>query len=139
MIILVAEDEAIIALALKLDLDLAGHQVLGPAADVDEALQLATERRPDLGLIDLHLRSGGDGLRLARALKEQWSVPCLLLSAYTVEARTASDVAVGLIGKPYELDEVVEAVAAIGELLAGRRPARMPRRLELFGAWAGPA
>jgi hypothetical protein len=38
-----------------------------------------------------------------------------------------------VIGKPYNPDEVVEAVATVGELLAGRVPSHCPRRLELFG------
>ena len=50
MLILVAEDEAVIAFALELALVLAGHEVLGPAADEDEALRLAGERRPGLEL-----------------------------------------------------------------------------------------
>ena len=132
MIILVAEDEALIALVLELALSLAGHEVLGPAADVEKALQLAAERRPELGLIDIHLRNRDDGVRLARTLKERWDVPCLFTSGLVIEARAASDIALGLIGKPYDPDEVVEAVATVGELLAGRQPSRLPKRLELF-------
>jgi len=139
MIILVVEDEALIALVLELALGLAGYEVLGPAADIDEALRLVEERRPDLGLIDINLRDGDDGVWLARRLKEQWAVPCLFLSGQVIQARAASDMALGLIGKPYDPDEVVEAVAAVGELLAGRRPDQVPRRLELFGGWGGAA
>ena len=74
-------------------------------------------------------------MRLARRLGERWAVPCLFLSAQVTQARAAGDAALGLIGKPYDPDEVIAAVAIIGELLAGRRPDRVPRRLELFGAW----
>jgi DNA-binding response OmpR family regulator len=136
MIILVAEDEALVALVLELalGLGLAGHEVLGPAGGVDQALRLVGERRPDLGLIDINLRDGDDGVGLARRLKERWAVPCLFLSGQVIQARAASDIALGLIGKPYDPDEVVEAVAAVGELLAGRQPGRVPPRLELFRA-----
>ncbi len=85
---------------LKLEFALAGHEVLGPTAEVDEALQLAAQRQPDLGLIDIHLSDGGGDVWLVRTLKERWSVPCLFLSAYVIEAQAASDVALGLIGKP---------------------------------------
>ena len=132
MIILVAEDEALVALVLELALGSAGRRVLGPAAEVDEALRLAEETRPDLALVDIRLRDGGDGVRLARRLGERWAVPCLFLSAQVTQARAAGDAALGLIGKPYDPDEVVEAVAFVGELLAGRQPSRMPKRLELF-------
>ncbi len=135
MVILVVEDEALVAFVLELALVPAGHQVLGPAADEGEALRLAGERRPDLALVDIRLRRGDDGVRLARALKARRAVPSLFLSGQTVQARAAGDAALGLIGKPYDPDEVVAAVAAVGELLAGRRPARLPPRLELFRGW----
>jgi two-component system, response regulator PdtaR len=132
VIILVAEDEAIVAIVLELALVLAGHEVLGPAATEDEALRLAEADRPDLALLDIDLRDDGDGVSLARALRERWAVPCLFLSAQATRARAAGDAALGLVDKPYDPDDVVEAVAAVGELLAGRRPARLPPRLELF-------
>jgi hypothetical protein len=40
----------------------------------------------------------------------------------------------GVLGKPHDPGEVIEAVVAIGELLAGRWPERRPKRLELFCA-----
>jgi DNA-binding response OmpR family regulator len=135
MLILVAEDEAVIAFELELALVLAGHEVLGPAADEGEALRLAGERRPGLALVDIRLRDGGCGVRLARALEARWAVPSLFLSGQATQARAAGDAALGLIGKPYDPGEVVAAVAAVGELLAGRRPGRLPPRLELFRGW----
>jgi DNA-binding response OmpR family regulator len=133
VIILVVEDEAVVAIVLELALGLAGHEVLGPAGDEGEALRLAGERRPELALVDIRLCGGGSGVRLARVLKERWGVPSLFLSGQTDQARAAGDVALGLIGKPYDPGEVIDAVAAVGELLAGRRPALVPPRLELFG------
>lgn len=138
MIILVVEDEAVIAISLELALVRAGHEVLGPAPDEVEALRLAGEGRPDLALVDIRLRAGGCGVRLARELKEHWGLPCLFASGQTGQARAAAGAALGLIGKPYDPDEVVEAVAAVGELLAGRQPRRVPPRLELFHQSAGP-
>ena len=72
-------------------------------------------------------------MRVARALRVRWAAPSLFLSAQSTRARAARDAALGLMGEPYDPDEVVEAVAAVSELLAGRRPVRLPPRLELFG------
>jgi DNA-binding response OmpR family regulator len=132
MIVLVAEDEAITALLLDMALRAAGHQVLGPAATVKEALELAEHTKPDLALLDIRLLDEGDGVWLARALCERSGVPSLFLSGQTAQARAASDCAVGLLGKPYEPEEVVAAVAAVSELLTGRWPVQKPARLELF-------
>lgn len=135
MDILVVEDEALVAFVLERALVQAGHRVLGPAADEGLALRLAEAGRPGLALVDIRLRDGGCGVRLARELKERWAVPALFLSGQTRQARAAADAALGLIGKPYEPGEVVAAVTGLSELLAGRRPGRLPPRLELFGPW----
>ena len=55
MILLVAEDEALVALVLELELRGAGHEVLGPAATPEEALALVERTRPELALIDINL------------------------------------------------------------------------------------
>jgi two-component system, response regulator PdtaR len=132
VIILVAEDEAIIALMLAMTLDLAGHKVVGPVASVEEGLELAEATRPELALVDIRLSDGSDGVCLARHLRDRWGVPSLFVSGQTTQARAARDAALGVLGKPYDPDDVVQAVAAASDLLAGRWPTRCPRRLELF-------
>jgi DNA-binding response OmpR family regulator len=134
VIILVAEDEAIIALMLAMTLDLAGHKVVGPVASVEEGLELAEATRPELALVDIRLSGARDGVCLARSLRDRWGVPSLFISGQTAEARAARDAALGVLGKPYDPGEVIEAVATVGELLAGRWPERCPKRLELFCA-----
>lgn len=125
MIILVAEDEALIALELQFALQAAGHKVLGPAPDIATALCLTNKGLPQLALIDIHLRDRDDGTRLARLLKSKWDIPCLFLSGQVNEARAARDAALGMVGKPFSPSEVVE-------ILKGRQPSRLPGRFELF-------
>lgn len=70
MLVLVAEDDPIIAMGLARRLERLGHEVLGPAATAEEALALA--RGPlaaDLYLFDVDL-GDGDGIDLARELSE---------------------------------------------------------------------
>ena len=132
MVILVAEDEALVALVLELALAAAGHRVLGPAATAAGALRLAEAGRPDLALLDINLAEGGDGVALARALRDRHGTPSLFLSGQTLQARAARDAAWGLIRKPYDPAVVVRAVAGVGEIMLGRRPGCLPRELELF-------
>ena len=89
MILLVAEDEALIALVLELELRGAGHQVLGPAATPEEALALVEETRPELALIDIDLEDGGDGVALARTLRDRHGVPSLFVSGQAPDALAA--------------------------------------------------
>jgi two-component system, response regulator PdtaR len=133
VILLVAEDEALVALVLGLELGDAGHRVLGPAATVEDALALAAETRPELALIDIRLKDGGDGIALARTLRDRHGVPALFVSGQAPDALAARDAALGLVRKPYAPEDVARAVEAVAELLRGRRPARLPPGLELFG------
>ena len=133
MIILVAEDEAIIALMLAMTLDLAGHKVVGPVASVEEGLELAEATRPELALVDIRLSGASDGVCLARQLRARWA-PRRRSSSADRRHRHGPlrDAALGVLGKPYDPDDVVQAIAAASDLLAGRRPTRCPRRLSLF-------
>ena len=133
MILLVAEDEALIALVLEGALRDAGHEVLGPAATPEEALALVEETRPELALIDINLTGGGDGIALARALRARYGVPSLFVSGQAPDALANRDTALGLVRKPYAPEDVARAVSVVSELLRGRRPARLPPGLELFG------
>ena len=56
--VLVAEDQAVIAMDLAMTLREFGCAVLGPAASVAEALALAGRERPDAALLDLGLSDG---------------------------------------------------------------------------------
>jgi DNA-binding response OmpR family regulator len=132
MIILVAEDEALIALVLEVALRLAGHQVIGPAATVEEALRLADETKPELALVDINLYDGDDGVALARTLRDRYGTPSLFLSGQVPRALANRDAALGLIRKPYDPESVLDAVAYVGELRRGRSPGRVPPQLELF-------
>ena len=132
MIILVAEDEALIALVLELTLRPAGHRVVGPAATSEEALRLAEQTNPELALVDIDLHDGDDGIALARTLRERYGTPSLFLSGQVPRALANKDAALGLIRKPYDPESVLGAVAYVGELMSGRSPGRVPPQLELF-------
>ena len=69
MRVLVAEDDPIIALGLSRRLGVMGHEVVGPAATVVEARELASSVGADLYLFDVDL-ADGDGIELARSLSE---------------------------------------------------------------------
>lgn len=55
--ILIVEDDAAMAAALKAILEERGHSVLGPAADCSSALELLWREPPDLAFVDTHLGS----------------------------------------------------------------------------------
>ena len=79
--VLVVEDEFLIAMDLEAMLERLGAKVLGPAPTVHAALRLLETLRPDVALLDVHLK---DGLvtPVAEALRSQ-SIPYALASAYS--------------------------------------------------------
>lgn len=132
MIILIAEDEALIALVLKLALRAVGHRVLGPVDTADEALRLAATMRPEFALVDINLKHHGEGIQLARALRDRYGTPCLFLSGQISEARANRDAACGIIAKPYDPTVVLRAIEVVDQLRHGRVPQQVPPQLELF-------
>ena len=79
-LILVVEDEFLLALDLELLLEGHGFRVLGPAATVAEALRLLAGETPDAALLDVNLR-GEPVTPVAAALRAR-GVPFVLASAY---------------------------------------------------------
>lgn len=70
MRVLIAEDDAIIAMALATRLRLLGHEPLGPAENGQQAVALGHAHRPDLYLFDINMPVL-DGLAAAAQLSEQ--------------------------------------------------------------------
>jgi two-component SAPR family response regulator len=79
--VLIVEDEFLIAMNLEAMLEQHGANILGPAATVTAALRLLETERPDIALLDVHLR---DGLvtPVAEALRSM-NIPYVLATAYS--------------------------------------------------------
>ena len=80
--ILVVEDEAVVALDVEDRLRRLGHQVVGTADSSASALAQAAEVRPDLVLMDIALRDGGDGIAAAERLRAELAVPVVFVTAF---------------------------------------------------------
>jgi DNA-binding response OmpR family regulator len=126
MRILVVEDEALIALLLVEILAEDGHEVVGPAATMEQALALCEDAPPQLALLDITLRDGGSGVEVARALHLRWGVPSIFASSQVCEARRASDIALGCIRKPYAVETVLRSIEAARAVMGGAKPGTLP-------------
>jgi DNA-binding response OmpR family regulator len=113
-VVLVVEDEFLIAMDLGLLLEGRGYRVLGPAATVAEALRLLDgdggEGTPDVALLDANLR--GEPVTPVAARLRALGVPFVLASVYH-DARVA---ALGLggapnVGKPADGRRLLAALA----------------------------
>lgn len=131
--IMVVEDEAPIALLLKVYLEKAGYRVQ-IAADGEEALSRFPGARPSLVLLDLML-PGKDGWAVLDDIRKQSSCPVIILTARgAVQDRLHGfkQGADDYIPKPFDPEEVVARVKAVL-----RRPSRLVEpELVQFGSLA---
>jgi CheY-like chemotaxis protein len=113
--ILVVEDEPLVAEAVSVALDNAGHQVVGIASDGASALTQATEQRPDLVLMDIRLSGGSDGINTALKMQAQRPVSVVFISAHHDPQTRARAVAVRpsvFLPKPFSPEQLLAAVTA---------------------------
>ena len=122
--VLIVEDEALIALHLEQIVSEAGHHVVGIAFDPTEAEALAAKERPDFAFVDMRLRNGGDGLQVARHLRDVYDTPSILVSG-NLDDRSAEAAAailpVAMIGKPFMPATIVGAIELAAAQINGAR------------------
>lgn len=119
--ILIVEDEAPIALVIKVYLEKAGYRVY-TAACGEDALAGFADMKPSLVLLDLML-PGKDGWAVLEDIRRQGSCPVIMVTARgAVEDRLKglNQGADDYIAKPFDPEEVVARVQAVL-----RRPARL--------------
>ena len=79
--VFVVEDDGLIAYSLSADLRKAGFEVAGVAASGEDALQQIELVRPQLILMDIHLRGQMDGIELAERVRAQFETPVIYITA----------------------------------------------------------
>jgi CheY-like chemotaxis protein len=123
VVVLVLEDEAIIAYCSAAMLEEAGHAVLGPAHTSSEALALVRDHPPDVALIDIDLETPEAGIGVARQLRTQFGTAIVFTTGRMELARAHSDIAFVALSKPYDPAEL----AGIVELAGSQRRASPSR------------
>lgn len=104
-VILIVEDEAIVANDLRETLTSLGYSIAGTARSGEIALQKIAEIRPDLVLMDIHLAGAMDGIEAAGQIHTTYGIPVIFMTAYADSAlleRAKFTEPYGYIVKPYE-------------------------------------
>jgi len=105
--VLVVEDHWHVANALRSFLETEGMKVGGPVATTADARRLATEQKPDLAVVDIHLK-----LETAYVLIHQLDdlgVRVVVLSGYAVLPELTEKV-VAVLQKPFNPPELLGAL-----------------------------
>jgi len=127
--ILLADDEAILRLDLREMLAEAGHDVVGEAANGEEAVKMARQLQPEFIIMDVKMPVM-DGLTAAKIIAEENIAPVLLLTAYSQQdiVEKASDAGViAYLVKPIREEQLFPAM----EIAAKRFTEMQQLNLEL--------
>jgi CheY-like chemotaxis protein len=81
--ILIVEDEAISAMALKYTVERLGCTVAGVVDTGEAAIQAASDQRPDLILMDTRLRTRMSGVEAANVIWKRFQIRSIFISAYS--------------------------------------------------------
>jgi adenylate cyclase len=113
--VLIVEDESIVAHDIGQTLTDLGYEVCGRASSAEEALARATERPPDVALVDIRIKGKLDGTKAAQLLQERFGTAIVYVTAHAD-------------------DKTVERAARtrpLGYLVKPVRPAELKRTIEL--------
>ncbi len=84
--VLVVEDESIVSKDIQHSLKKLGYNVAGAASTGEKAIELATETRPDIILMDIMLKGDMNGIEAADEIRKTCSIPVIFLTAYADES-----------------------------------------------------
>lgn len=136
--ILVVEDEPTLLETLIYNLKREGYVVEG-VSDGNVAIKIAREQSPDLIVLDLML-PGIDGLEITRILRQEMTIPIIMLTARDGEIDRVLGLEIGAddyLTKPFSMRELLARVKAllrrvrIDQEKAANEPSRVVEKLEL--------
>jgi PAS domain S-box-containing protein len=111
--ILIVEDEAIIAMDLRQQLEGLGYRVVGVAESAEQAFEMVRKHNPSLTLMDIRLKGPLDGIEAAAIFSRRHRVPVVFLTSHTDEMtvqRAADTAAYGYVTKPFRIGELRAAI-----------------------------
>ena len=106
--ILVVEDDAMVALTLAEMLESQGHVVLAIATTESEAVAAALDLKPEMMIIDVHLREGS-GLGAVDRIENRTRIAHVFISGDTLPIQTLRPWAT-MIQKPFFEAELTRAI-----------------------------
>jgi DNA-binding LytR/AlgR family response regulator len=111
--ILIVEDEMIIGAKISMQLTTMGYEVTGILPRGEEVLHHVNENRPDIILLDIHLKGKMDGIETAACIAQNFKTPVIFLTANADEAtfnRAKMTKPAAFISKPFKQLDLQRAI-----------------------------
>ena len=104
--VLVVEDDALLAMALELNLTGLGCEIVAMAATLDDAVPLARDAAIDGAILDVNL--AGERVYPVADILASRNIPFLFATGYGTAALRDCDLSRPVLQKPYAIDSVVQ-------------------------------
>ena len=115
-IILIVEDDDIIAKVEDWRLKNLGYEVCGRAITGAEAMEMAAKHKPDVVLMDINIKGDIDGIETAKMIKKAYNIPVIYVTSHsdgqTLE-RARDTNPDGFVVKPFDDDDLRVAISLV--------------------------
>jgi response regulator NasT len=121
--VLIAEDEALIRMDLREMLEEEGHEVVGEAADGQEAVELAGELEPDIVFMDVKMPRK-DGIEAAAEICAAQIAPVVMVTAFSQQGYVDEACRAGAMAylvKPFAKHDILPAMQVASSRFAEAR------------------
>ena len=109
--VLIVEDEYLVAMELEDLLAEMGYRVVGPAARINEAIDLARDAEIDFAVLDINL-AGTRSFPVADILRQR-NIPFVFASGYGSDGLADGYRHETILRKPYALQDLEQAIATV--------------------------
>jgi len=118
--LIIVDDDALIRKSLKISLNReADLEVVGEAADGEEAIKICEEVKPDIALMDIRM-PGVDGISATRVIKDRYpEMKVMILTTFDDKMNIQQALSVGADGYLIKTDQVADIAGKLRILMNG--------------------
>ncbi|HSZ25761.1 MAG TPA: response regulator [Cytophagaceae bacterium] len=111
--ILVVEDDAVLALFLKKNIEQLGHKVMEVQSSGQGAINAVSNEKPDLIIMDIKLMGSIDGIQTMIEIRKFSEIPVIYVSGHfdeSVKLKAQETQSSTFMSKPIDLEEFKERI-----------------------------
>ncbi|NOZ61519.1 MAG: response regulator [Calditrichaeota bacterium] len=111
--ILIIDEESIIALEIKANLESFGFKRIQIVRNSNQALEKIKHYQPDLVLTEIFFSSGLDGIDIVKSIRKQFPIDVIFVTGLTFmtdDPQVKKIKPLALVAKPFVIDELIEII-----------------------------